>query len=168
MMITGLSIPVFPLKDIDTYARDYYMDSGGGVWSTKGRNGVTKLTGSITPSGLRYYTLNKRTHRADHLYRLAKSHKDFTAETSSTVAPPVTSAATLPGRTMSAASAVAGKGYLLATLKHDRLVFGTKPVFHTDETTAKAEAERVAGLTGAEVVVLKVVGKVKVQKAVWE
>lgn len=175
MLIPGLHIPVFPLKTIDIYMDGYYIDRDGGVWSTKGRSGSspTKLMGSTTPSG-RYYTLNKRTHRADDVFRRARQHKDFITETGNTVgALPETRtqdlAGVLPGRSKSARQAVAVKGYVLATLSpNDKLVFGTDPMFHLTEPTAKAEAERIASNTGAEVVMLKVVGKVKVQKAVWE
>ena len=176
MFIPGLQIPVFPLKSIDVYMDGYYIDRDGNVWSTKGRSGSapTKLLGSTTPSG-RYYTLNKRTHRADDVFRRARNHRDFIAETSPTtaltqVATKATAPAALPpGRTKSAKAAVQAKGFVLATLApNDKLVFGTEPVFHLTPNTARAEAERIAGATGSEVVMLNIVGKVKVQKAVWE
>ena len=171
MLITGLQIPVFPLKTIDAYMDGYYIDRDGTVYSTKGRTGIARLSGSTTPSG-RYYTLNKRTHRADDVFRRAKAHRDFVIETSPGVVslPKVIASAGLPaGRTKSARHAVSAKGYVLATLApNDKLVFGTEPVFHVSDVTAREEAERIASTTGAEVVMLKVVGKVKIQKAVWE
>ncbi len=179
MLITGLQIPVFALKTIDVYMDGYYIDRDGNVWSTKGRSGSapTRLSGSTTPSG-RYYTLNKRTHRADDVYRRARAHSTFVAETSPIAAlAQAAQSATLPaavsalpaGRTKNAREAVAAKGYLLATLApNGKLVFGIEPVFHVSDVTAKEEAVRIAGSSGAEVVMLKVVGKVKVQKAVWE
>lgn len=170
MLLPGLNIPVFPLNRVDFFMTGYYMDRDGGVWSNKGK-APAKLLGSKTPSG-HYYTLNKRTVRADTLVPRAKLHKDFITETSNTVgALPAQAPApvNLAGRTKSARHAVTDKGYVLATLApNDKLVFGTEPVFHLTEETAKAEAERVAASTGSELVVLKVIGKVKVQKAVWE
>ena len=174
MYITGLAIPVFPLKSIDIYMDGYYMDKDGNIWSTKGRAGApTKLMGSSTPSG-RYYTLNKRTHRAEDIRRRAVHHGKFALETTPSTSQPAVAphpcAAALPqGRTKSARAMAEAKGFILATLSpNDRLVFGTDPVFHLTSETAKAEAERIAGITGAEVVMLGVIGKVKVQKAVWE
>lgn len=176
MLITGLSTPVFPLNKVDTYLSGYYMDSEGAVYSTKSRFNVTKLAGTHTTSG-RYYTLNKRTHRAVDLARRARAHPSFIVETSLPKVVLLTANASLtasatglpPGRTKSARDASDVKGYLLATVgPTDRLIFGTDPVFHLSDVTAKAEAERVAGESGKEVVLLKIVGKVKVQKAVWE
>lgn len=175
MLIPGLHIPVFPLKTIDAYMDGYYIDRDGGVWSTKGRSASapTKLMGSSTPSG-RYYTLNKRIHRADDVFRRARAHRDFITQTSPGVVnlPKVITSASagLPaGRTKSPREAAAAKGYVLATLSpNDKLVFGTEPVFHVSDVTAREEAERIASNTGAEVVLLKVVGKVKVHRAVWE
>lgn len=172
MLISGLSTPVFPLKNIDVYMSGYYMDREGGVWSTRRRHSAypVKLAGSLTPSG-RYYTLNGRTHRADDVFRRASQHKDFMTHTGGAAGalPAQLAKSDLQGRTASATEAVSKKGYLLATLTPTgKLVFGTTPMFHTSDVTAKAEAERVAGLTGTEIVMLKIVGKVKVQKAVWE
>jgi hypothetical protein len=70
---------------------------------------------------------------------------------------------------VNARQAAMNKAYLLATLTPTgKLVFGTDPMFHLSEPVARAEAERVATASGSEVVLLKIVGKVKVQKAVWE
>lgn len=176
MQIKGLSNHVFPLKKIDIYAEGYFMDAVGRVFSTKNRGTPVMLGGSVTPSG-RYYTLNKRTYRSDDLFRKAMNHGDFKAETGqaspSLPVKGVVAQGGLPvalsGRTKSAREAVGAKGYMLATLNpQGKLVFGTDPVFHLTDTTAKEEAERIAGETGAEVVMLQIVGKVKVQKAVWE
>lgn len=176
MYINGLTAPVFPLKKIDAYAHGYYMDAQSRIFSTKNR-GIwpVMLSGSVTPSG-RYYTLNKRTHRADELARKAHAHKDFVNETTIGMSQPVNGVVAqggppvaLPGRTKSAREAVNVKGYMLVVINpQGKLVFSTDPVFHLKEDTAKAEAERIAGNSGAEVVMMKVVGKVKVQKAVWE
>lgn len=171
MLIQGLSSPVFPLKTIDVYMDGYYMDKDGNVWSTKGRS-VAKMMGSSTPSG-RYYTLNKRTHRADDLVRRARAHPDFPTQTSPKIVEESLRrdipAYANSGRTTHAQNAVASKGFVLATMNPSgKLVFGTEPMYHLTDVTARAEAERVASLTGSEVVLLKIVGKVKVQKAVWE
>jgi len=170
MNILGIPVRVFSLKTIDTYMDGYYMDADGGVWSTRGRV-PARLTGSSTPSG-RYYTLNKRSHRADQLVYLARAHKTFASETAKTIELAVAKAtppAPLQGRTQSARTAAGARGFLLATLTPtDKLAFGTNPVFHLTEATVRAEAERIAAESGIEVVLLRIVGKVKVQKAVWE
>ena len=73
------------------------------------------------------------------------------------------------GRTKSAAEVVKDKGIMLATIgEHDQLVFGSKPVFHKESKTARAEAERIAKESGLKVVMLQVVGAVSVGKTVWE
>lgn len=168
MQVAGIPTPVFPLTHVGPYLDGYFMADDGTVWSTRGRAGPGRLQGSQTPSG-RYYTLNKRTYRADVLWRQVRQHRDFARHTTANEPTTIAQPAVDEGRVRSVRAGVASKGYLLATLTpNGKLVFGTEPVFHVSEATAKAEAERVAGLTGAEVVMLKVVGKVKVQKAVWE
>ena len=173
MFLPNLKVPVFDLSLVASHLRDYFMDRQGNIYSMKSGNPV-KLGRSYTPSG-QYFSLNKRSIRQDHLFIAAESHTRFMEETGQTVDAlkgvvaqgdlPVS----LPGRTKNVREAVTGKGYLLATLNpKDKLVFGTEPMFHLRDTTAKAEAERIATETGAEVVMLKIVGKVKVQKAVWE
>lgn len=177
MNIAGIPVPVFALSIIDRYMDGYFVDRDLNVWSTKGRT-PARLSGTQTPSG-RYFTLNKRTHRALDLQRKVRLHPNFLNETSSQVVATVNARTVVaqgglpvslpPGRTKSPRQAAASKGYMLATINpNDKLVIGTEPVFHLDEATAKTEAERVASLNGSEVLVLKIVGKVKVQKAVWE
>lgn len=170
-------INLFPLTKLHfgTYLEGYYMDADCHIWSTRGTT-PKMLKGSKTPSG-RYYVLNKTSYRADNLQLKARAHKDFAKDTGTTAqATPVRGAVAkgglpvaLPGRTVSAVEAASKKGFILATMSSKgKLVFGTDPVFHLSETSAKAEAERVAGISGAQIVVLQIVGKVKIQKAVWE
>lgn len=158
---------LFSLAELDRTLAGYLMDKDGNVYSTKHGPAPTRLHGTSTHSG-RYYTLNKRTWKAADLVRRANAHPLFFKTPSA--APVHATVAGLPaGRTKSAKAAASVKGYLLASIgPTDKLVFGTDPVFHLSDTTAKAEAERIAGESGKEVVLLQVVGKVKVQKAVWE
>lgn len=67
---------------MDIYMDDYYMDRDGNVYSMKSGK-ATRMQGSVTTSG-RYLTLNKRTHRADDVFRKARVHPHFVAETSPT------------------------------------------------------------------------------------
>lgn len=167
MRVTGIPVPVFALKTVDAYMDGYYIDRDNNIWSMKGRTGQgTKLMGSSTPSG-RCYTLNKRTHRAIDVVRRARAHSFFIRETMEDSTPVVpTLAERIRG---DARQAAMSKAYLLATLTPTgKLVFDTDPMFHLSEPLARAEAERVAAASGGEVVLLKIVGKVKVQKAVWE
>lgn len=170
MQVNGIPVPVFPLSKANQYLHGYYMDSACRIWSTRAGKQPQPLLGSQNPSG-HYYTLNRQTYRSEQLVRLATSHRDYIAETSDakTSSAQLATGVCLKGRTKSASAAATAKGYLLATLTpDDRLVFGTEPMFHMSDTTAKEEAERVAGTSGREVVLLRIVGKVKVQKAVWE
>lgn len=168
-----LKLHLFPLSILDTFMSGYLMCEDGSVYSTKTSDKPVRLNGSVTPSG-RYYTLNKRTYRADDLLRRAKAHSRFHAETSSYVCAAAAAAAPKHdpapvGRTKSARQAASVKGFMLATIGvNDKLIFGTEPMLHLSDVTAKAEAERIAVATGQEVVLLQIVGKVKMQKAVWE
>lgn len=178
MLIAGHN--VFPLVHHSNLLAGYFMDKDGNVFSNKSPNtsgNLTRLMGSRQPSG-HYYTLNKRTYRADDLVHAAERHMRFTAETQSmqealaNALPPASAAAAqLPlGRTKSAKAAVAHKGYVLATVgPTDRFVFGTDPVLHTTETTAREEAARIATLKpGTEVVILKAVASVTAGATVWK
>ena len=166
MIVQGIPKPVFHLAQVDPLMRGYYMDGDFQVWSVRGHKGTpTRLSGSITPSG-RYYTLAGRTFKDTEIRRRAQAYPEFKKETQ--MAAPAPSRTAVPTVQTSATAAVAAKGYLLATLVKDRLVFGTTPAFHASIASAKTEAERIASASGAEIVVLQVIGKVKVQKAVWE
>ena len=172
MMLPNFPIPLFDLSWSSNVFRGYFMDREGTVYSTKSGSPV-RLKGSCTPSG-RYFTLNKRSFRQDNLQLMARNHPKFLAETThlkSNVLPaaPKNVAPSMQWRTKEAREAIRQKGFLLATLSPaGKLVFGTEPMFHLLEQSARDEAERVASTTGAEIVMLKIVGKVKVQKAVWE
>ena len=169
MQVRDIPVAVFPLKLIDTYMDGYYLDKDFNVWSTKGRS-PSCLSGTKTPSG-KYFTLNKRAHRADDIARRARNHKDFASHTAALVPVPATTGSTLLplGRTKSAKELASRKGFVLATMSPtDKLIFGSDSVFHLTAESARGEAERIAGVSGIEVVVLQVIGKVKVQKAVWE
>jgi hypothetical protein len=170
---------VFPLVKMDQYMDGYFMDQAGNVYSNKtSRNGtLTKLGGSSTPSG-RYYTLNKRTHRADDLVARARRHGSFAQEVNPqavAVARAVMSQGGLPvalphNKAKSAAKLVEVKGYVLATVgPSDRLVFGTDPVFQLDEATATTEAQRIAMLKpGTRVVLLRAVKSVVAGGVKWD
>ena len=172
MLLPNYPIPLFDLTLVDRYLSSYFMDREGTVYSTKSGSPV-KLNGSRTPSG-RYFTLNKRSFRQDNLQRMARNHPRFLAETThlksnALPAAPKNVAPSMRWRTKEAREAIRQKGFLLATLSPaGKLVFGTEPMFHLLEQSARDEAERVASAAGAEIVMLQVVGKVKVQKAGWE
>lgn len=168
MYLEGFKQPVFPFTLVDQHLTNYFMTRDGAIISTA--SGTSRqLSGSIA-SGTRYYTLNKRTFSGPALKMRALQHPSFKTETTDAPAAVKPVEATLPAdRTTSPRKAAEIKGFVLATLSPgDKLVFGTTPVFHASEVSAKQEAERVASTTGGEIVVLKIVGKVKVQKAVWE
>lgn len=172
MYLNGLH--VFPLVKMDSTMHGYFMDGIGNVYSNKtARPGsaITKLAGTKQPSG-HYFTLNKRTFRADDLIRKAKAHKEFASEIRDLVG--VHSAlvedAVVNGRTKSAKRMISLKGYVLATVgPTDRFVFGTDPVLHVGESTAKEEAARIANLKpGTEVVILKVHASVVAGGVTWK
>jgi hypothetical protein len=170
------NIHVFPLVQMDSMLNGYFMDANGSVYSNKSPRGVgvlTKLSGTRQPSG-HYYTLNKRTFRADDLIRRAKAHKSFIFETkvpiSSTAIGAAVDGVVCMGRTKSAERAVAVKGYVIATIgPTDRFVFGTDPVLHVGESTVREEASRIAALKpGIEVVILKVHASVVSGGVTWK
>lgn len=177
MYISGLN--VFPLVKMDQYMDGYFMDQAGTVYSNKlSRAGtLSKLSGSSTPSG-RYYTLNKRTHRADDLVARAKRHPAFAVEVNpSAVAATkaIVSQGGLPvtlpcNKSKTASKLLSTKGYVLATVgPTDKLVFGTDPVFQLDEATAITEAQRIAMLKpGTRVVLLKAVKSVVAGGIKWD
>lgn len=171
MQVQGLSVPVFPLVLASQFLDGYFVSSAGDIYSTRSARGqgAVRLSGSKTPSG-RYFTLNKRTYRYDDVIRMARNHKDFAKHTVATGQAVYKPMATTPGvRTNSAQQAVASKGFVLATMNpNGKLVFGTEPMYHLTDKSARAEAERVATVSGNEIVLLQIIGKVKVQKAVWE
>lgn len=178
MYLQGLHYPVFALAKLECYLNDYYMTRDGTVYSMKGGK-PARLSGSKTPSGL-YYTLNKRTYRADDLRKRAMAHAlfaDATAEFAVGSPAPVKAVVSpgslpqaAPGRTKSATQAARLKGFVLATVgPTDKFVFGTDPVLHLTDVTAKQEATRIATLKpGTKVALLQIVGTVVVGGAVWE
>lgn len=175
MQLSGMN--VFPLVKMDQFMNGYFIDKDGNVYSNKvSMRTLTKLTGSSTPSG-RYYTLNKRTYRADSLIARAKQHPMFAQEVyPAAVAVAVQLATTAPAavtpanKSKSAAKLVAAKGFVLATVgPSDKLVFGTDPMFQLDLPTATTEAERIANLKpGTRIVVLQAVRSVVAGGTKWE
>lgn len=162
---------LFPLVKADSTLVGYYIDAAGHVFSGKASGGDVSLmqgTGA-GPVGTRRYTLNKRTHLGGDLLRKARVHKDWATETNTAGGGATIAPENLPGRTKSALDAIADKGFLLATLSNDRLVFGQEPVFHVSVDTARSEAERIAGQTpGTKVVMLQIVGSVQILGAKWD
>jgi hypothetical protein len=173
MLMNGMNL--FPLEkcpDWGPYLTGYFMSGDGSVYSSRSAaspNIPVRLHGSSTPSG-RYYTLNKCTYREDDLIRKAKSTVQFAVETGTAGAVEKAPSATVAnGRTKVASVAAAEKGYVLASIgPTDRLVFGTDPVLHLTEKTAKEEAARIAALhPGTKIVILKMVNTVRVG-VTWE
>lgn len=164
MQLSGLN--VFPLVKMDRYCDGYFMDVNGVVYSNKtSRNGtLTRMQGTRQPSG-HYYTLNRRSYRADALVSQARRHAEFGKETSAVVPPvvlprAVVSQGGLPvqivgNKAQRASKLLESKGYVLATVgPSDKLVFGTDPVFQLDLATAEQEALRIATMKPGTTVVL--------------
>jgi hypothetical protein len=169
---------VFPLERVNSHLNGYYMDHHGHIYSTKKGN-LQRLSGTKQPSG-HYYTLGGISYKSADLIRLARARNDFLKETDANAPnllpqrPLPTAISTLGaaynGRTKVASNAIAKKGYILATVgPTDRFVFGTDPVLHLEEGTAKEEAMRVATLKpGTEVVIFKVLASVVAGGVTWK
>lgn len=141
--------------------------------STRAAKKLTKLNGSRANSWAnRYVTLAGHSYLYEAVVGWARGHSDFAKETTGAGLPKTEyqdAGAMGFGRTKSASEVVKAKGIMLATIgEHDQLVFGSKPVFHKEAKTARAEAERIAKESGLKVVMLQVVGAVSVGKTVWE
>lgn len=164
---------VFPLKKIHVRYDGYYVNSDGKILSTRKTKGqLVELKGSQAHSwSPRYVTLSGATFGYNQMVGWARAHADWSDETGVYKVPTEykDTGAMGFGRTKSAAEVVKAKGIMLATIgEHDQLVFGSKPVFHKEAKTARAEAERIARESGLKVVMLQVVGAVSVGKTVWE
>lgn len=165
---------VFPLKKINARYDGYYVNRDGKILSTRKTKGqLVELKGSQAHSwSPRYVTVAGATFGYNQMVGWARAHADWnkeTAEVSLTSNEYKDTGAMGFGRTKSAAEVVKAKGIMLATIgEHDQLVFGSKPVFHKEAKTARAEAERIAKESGLKVVMLQVVGAVSVGKTVWE
>jgi hypothetical protein len=165
---------VFPLKKINARYDGYYVNRDGKILSTRKTKGqLVELKGSQAHSwSPRYVTLAGATFGYNQMVGWARAHADWNkemAEVSLTSKEYKDTGAMGFGRTKSAAEVVKAKGIMLATIgEHDQLVFGSKPVFHKEAKTARAEAERIAKESGLKVVMLQVVGAVSVGKTVWE
>lgn len=164
---------LFPLRKIDSNLSGYFVNSAGEIISTRATNKLTKLNGSrANPRANRYVTLAGRNYLYESVVASARANPDFVKDTGGVRLPKTEykdTGAMGFGRTKSASEVVKAKGIMLATIgEHDQLVFGSKPVFHKEDKTARAEAERIAKESGLKVVMLQVVGAVSVGKTVWE
>ena len=164
---------VFPLKKINARYDGYYVNRDGKILSARKTKGqLVELKGSQAHSwSPRYVTLAGATFGYNRTVSWARGHADWNKETGEYDVPTEykDTCAMSAGRTKSAAEVVKAKGIMLATIgEHDQLVFGSKPVFHKEPKTARAEAERIAKESGLKVVMLQVVGAVSVGKTVWE
>jgi hypothetical protein len=173
-----LEAECLPVKDILPASLKWRADSLDGYFITAtGRIISTRkekpafLQGSRTPSG-HYYTLGGRSYCAGLLgLWLAAAGRQGIWPSSAEKVAPSTEPRLPPGRTLDPQEAITGGGYVLATVQDGRLLFGTRPTYHVGaeaEKTAKAEAERVAAVSGKKVVVLKVIGAVTAGQVVWE
>ena len=171
MLVHGQN--VFPLQKIHDRYYGYYVNRDGKILSTRKTKGqLVELKGSQAHSwSPRYVTLAGATFGYNQMVGWARAHADWNDETGAYKMPTEykDTGAMGVGRTKSAAEVVKAKGIMLATIgEHDQLVFGSKPVFHKEAKTARAEAERIAKESGLKVVMLQVVGAVSVGKTVWE
>ena len=164
---------VFPLKKVNARYDGYYVSRDGKILSTRKTKGqLVELKGSQAHSwSPRYVTLDGVTFGYNRIVGWARASIDWNDETGVYKVPTEYKDTGAMGvdRTKSAAEVVKAKGIMLATIgEHDQLVFGSKPVFHKEAKTARAEAERIAKESGMKVVMLQVVGAVSVGKTVWE
>lgn len=163
---------VFPLLKLNSRWSGYFVTRDGKVMSIrKNKDQMVELKGSQQYShSPRYLTLAGSTVGFNQVVTWARQHADWNKETTPLTSTEYKDAGAMGfGRTKSAAEVVKAKGIMLATIgDHDQLVFGSKPVFHKESKTARAEAERIAKESGLKVVMLQVVGAVSVGKTVWE
>lgn len=170
MLVHGQN--VFPLKKIHIRYDGYYVNRDGKILSTRKTKGqLVELKGSQAHSwSPQYVTLSGRTLDYKQMVSWARGHVDWNKETTPLTSTEYKDTGAMGfGRTKSAAELVKAKGIMLATIgDQDQLVFGSKPVFHKEAKTARAEAERIAKESGLKVVMLQVVSAVSVGKTVWE
>lgn len=178
----GSVMNLFPLNLVDVNLNGYFVGADGEVYSTKQGKGATRMLGSRSLNGTEtYLTMQRRTFGKRDIVRRAKSHSQFTAHTNQPLVAPSQVAVepqlaswpmpnpTARSHAATTAAGVAAKGYLLATLDGDTLVFGTKPVIHLTDTSVKSEAERIAiTKPGQKIVMLKIMGSVQAKAVAWE
>lgn len=181
MKIQGKNL--FPLSLLNTNLKDgYYMDAAGSVFSTRGRGGLTRLSGSHTNSG-RYFSFQTKmygracTYRADELRQRVLSHKDFHAHTKEEITMEklgvdVTKLkAKSQGARNHAATVDAGieqRGSVIGRVHKGHLVFGSEPKIHTSEQSVKDEMQRLAlQYPGVKFVELKITKSVVAGGVTW-
>ena len=186
-MIVGGMPGLFPLSKLNPHWNKYFMNASGDVFSTKTSDTPRKLNGSHTTSG-RYYALSpssgygSQTELATRLVNRARAHVDFHKETQLTQPHQSEFNKLRDGNGQTALEAmkdrdhapslqagIKGRGYVIARVEGEALVFGSKPVVHTTLKSVTSEIERLANKTpGLQLVYLKIEGAVRAAKLVWE
>lgn len=141
---------VFPLENLSTRWKNYFMTGAGTVISTCRKKDGLPLSGSkATPHAHRYVTLADSSWRLDQLVKRAKAHKAWTAETSAQkMLQPVKVVKPEPqvSKQSCMSAAIEGRQWVIASIPPggDRLLFGTNPKVHYSEPDADAELSRLA------------------------
>lgn len=149
LQLGGWTINVFPLLKVDSRLSAYYITRDGQVFSTISKT-PTRLSGSRSISGT-YFTLNRRSYRADRLLTMAKTHPEFEKETRQICLSKTEDEVTTIKDRVHASTVAAGlngKGWVIAQVAiHEGeqfLMFGSKPKIHMTPDSVTAELARLA------------------------
>lgn len=167
MIVQGIPNQVFPLVRLNSNWDLYFMDATGQVWSKRMKE-PRVLSGSNTPSG-RYFTLGGRTVHGNILYSRATNHVDFKKEVN-TLDPAHKKIEVLSKSSQEylTREGIKARGYVIATVTKNGLLFGSQPKIHLTETEADAELIRLAGVKpGTQFVSLKITKACQMQGINW-